>query len=74
MIGVVSYRLEGIFCTICMEILEQPLQLECDHYSVPAIRLKWVVPHHVHAAMALIFTQIMLGHLQRLSQVFLVVC
>ena len=26
-----SYRLEGIFCTICMEIPEQPLHLECYH-------------------------------------------
>ena len=69
-----SYRLEGIFCTICMEIPEQPLQLECDHLVCLQCSCNWIVPHHVHAAMALIFTQALLGHLLRLSPVFLVVC
>ena len=26
-----SFRLGGIFCTICLGIVERPLQLECDH-------------------------------------------
>ena len=26
-----SFRLGGIICTICLGVVERPLQLECDH-------------------------------------------
>ena len=37
-----SYRLEGIFCTICMEIPEQPLQFECDHLVCLQCSCNWI--------------------------------
>ena len=41
-----SYSLQGIHCDICMEILEQPIQLECDHLVCLHYCCTWLEVSH----------------------------